>query len=349
MDFEKVREESARRIFEIYPPDRQGRGFICPFCGNGSGNTGDGVTFMKNSYRAHCFKCGFSGDIIAFKAQENNCSYREAAQVLAIILNIADEKDKKFVNKKLLSEGNFSLQKSSRIINLPQIFTQNDVEEQKIDYTKFFLDAEKNLELTDYHLKRELSWETAHKFRLGFVKNWKHPKIENAPESPRLIIPTSDYSYLARDVRQNLNENAKKYSKQKVGAARLFNVDALNSETIFVVEGEFDAMSFYEVGFNAVALGSISNYKKFIEVLLSEKIFPTKIILALDNDKGGRSATRSLKNILDNLGFYNIIAKNIYGEFKDANDALIDNRKKFMDSVKKNAEFAQENFLEKYF
>ena len=85
MDFEKVREESARRIFEIYPPDRQGRGFICPFCGNGSGNTGDGVTFMKNSYRAHCFKCGFSGDIISFKAQENNCSYREAAQVLAII------------------------------------------------------------------------------------------------------------------------------------------------------------------------------------------------------------------------------------------------------------------------
>ena len=350
MNFEKIREECARRIFEIYPPDRQGRGFICPICGNGSGNTGDGVTFIRNSYRVHCFKCGFSGDIILLKSQENNCSYKDAAYALAITLNIADDLVKKYVNKKLLSEENFKLiANSQENVNLPQIFSKNKTKIEEIDYTKFIMEAEKNLQFTDYHLKRGLSWETAHKFKLGFVKNWRHPKIENAPESPRLIIPTSKSSYLARDIRPNLNENAKKYSKQKVGLSKIFNKNALNSEIVFIVEGEFDAMSFSEIGYNAVALGSISNYKKLLDILLKEKFLPTIIILALDNDKGGRSATRILKPILENLGFYNKIAKEIYGNFKDANDALVDNREKFINSVKKNAENAKKSFIDKYF
>lgn len=355
MDFQQVREESARRVFELYPPDRQGRGFICPICGNGSGNTGDGVTFVRDSYRVHCFKCGFSGDLIALKARENNCTYKDAARVLAVLLNIGDDYDKKFVDKKLLAEGNFKLRADSQASNnLPQVFSPPKTAEPELDYMQFFNDAEKNLQFTDYHLKRGLSWETAHHFKLGFIKNWRHPKIQNAPESPRLIIPTSRHSYLARDVRQNLNESAKKYSKQKVGAARIFNTRALNSDLVFIVEGEFDAMSFYEIGFNAVALGSISNYKKFIELVLNKKpstnnFLPTIFILALDNDKGGRSATRILKPILENFGFYNIIARDIYGNFKDANDALVDNREKFSAAVRSNAESARESFVEKYF
>ena len=348
MDFQQVREETARRIFEIYPPDNQGRGFICPLCGNGSGSSGDGVTFIKDSYSVHCFKCGFSGDIIALKSRENNCSYKDAARVLAIILNIADDYDKKYVDKKLLAEGKFNLRADSQNATLPQIFSPNFIEEPKIDYTQFILDAEKNLKLTDYHLKRGLSWETAHKFKLGFVENWRHPKIQNAPESSRLIIPIGNSGYLARDVSPNLSEKQKKFSKQKVGQSNLFNVDALNSEIVFIVEGEFDAMSFYEVGFAAVALGSISNYKKLIENFFYRNKFPTIIILALDNDKGGRSTTRTLKQIFDNLNFYNFIARDIYGNFKDANDALVDNREKFSAAVQKNIDTARKKFL-KYF
>lgn len=349
MDIPQVREEAARRVFELYPPDRQGRGFICPLCGNGMGDTGDGVTFIKDSYYVHCFKCGFSGDLITLKARENNCSYTDAATALAVILGIATEKDIKYTKQKLLQEGTFHLRADSPAGNLPQNFLSNKVEEPKVDYTQFLLDAEKNLELTDYHLRRGLSWETAHKFRLGFVKNWRHPKIPNAPESSRLIIPTSRYGYLARDVSRHLSEKQKKYSKQKVGSSLLFNAGALKSELVFIVEGEFDAMSFYEVGFSAVALGSISNYKKLIDNLLLRNNFPAIIVLALDNDKGGRSTTRTLKQILDNLGFYNFIARDIYGEFKDANDALVDNREKFSSAVQKNAESARKNFFTKYF
>ena len=353
MDFDQIREESARRIFEIYPPDRQGHGFICPICGNGSGRSGDGVTFIRDSFRVHCFKCGFGGDIISLKARENNCSYKDAARALAVVLGIADDYDKRNVDKKLLETGNFNLNENFQQSNTPQIFSQKVNEEPQIDYTQFFADAEKNLELTDYHLKRGLSWETAHKFKLGFVKNWHHPKIQNAPESPRLIIPTSKFSYLARDVRQNLNESAKKYSKQKVGLANIFNLSALNSDLIFIVEGEFDAMSFYEIGFQAVALGSISNYRKLLDEFMTKKpspegFLPTTYILALDNDKAGRATSRILRQIFNDLNFYNLLATNIYGDFKDANDALVDNRKKFSESVKKIAESARESFLIKF-
>lgn len=353
MDFNQIREEASRRIFEIYPPDRQGRGFICPICGNGSGKSGDGVTFIRDSFRVHCFKCGFGGDIISLKARENNCSYKDAARALAVVLNIADDYDKKYVDKKLLPEGNFKLNENAQPSNTPQFFSSSQVEETQVDYTEFILNAEKNLELTDYHIKRGLSWETAHHFKLGFIKNWRHPKITNAPESPRLIIPTSPYSYLARDVRSNLSESAKKYSKQKVGAARIFNVPALDSDLIFIVEGEVDAMSFYEVGFNAVALGSISNYRKLLDILLNKKpsakgFIPTIFILALDNDKAGRATARTLRQIFNDLCLYNFIAQDIYGNFKDANDALVNNREKFSSAVRINAESARENFLGRF-
>ena len=353
MDFEKVREEAAKHIFDFYPPDRQGRGFVCPLCGNGSGDTGDGVTFIKGSYKVKCFKCNFTGDIIALKAQENNCSYNDAARVLAVILGIADDRDKKFVNRKLLNEGKFNFRTGSDKSLLPQkVFEQYD-EDPQFDQVQFFIEAEKNLYLTDYPARRGLSLNTAKHFRLGFVQKWRHPKISGAYESPRLIIPTSRYSYLARDVRQNLSDAEQKYSKQKVGPSAIFNTGVVKSELVFIVEGEFDAMSFFEIGLNALALGSISNYKKLVDLLINTipngQNFPPNIfILALDNDKGGRTTTRTLRQILNGFGLYNIIAKDIYGNFKDANDALVADRKKFFKAAHDVAEFAQKNFLDNF-
>ena len=352
MDFKKVREEAAKHVFDFYPPDRQGRGFICPICSNGSGDTGDGVTFIKGSYRVHCFKCQFTGDIIDLKAHENNCSYIDAARVLAVILGVADDSDKKFVNRRLLNEGKFKIRYNSNESLLPQNFfnQREEDDDPKVDQMKFFIEAEKNLHFTDYPARRGLSSETARNFRLGFVKEWRHPKILNAPASPRLIIPTSRYSYLARDVRKNLTSDEKKYSKQKFGPSAIFNTGALRSELLFVVEGEFDAMSFFEIGLNAIALGSISNYKKLVDLLINTnpngQNFPPNIfILALDNDKGGRTTTRTLRQILNGFGLYNIVAKNIYGNFKDANDALVDNREKFSDAAHAIADDARETFL----
>ena len=349
MNYELVRKEAAKHVFELYPPDKQQRGFICPICGNGSGTSGDGVTFMPNSFAVHCFKCNFSGDLISLKSKEFGCSYVDAARALAVVLDVADRNDSKFADPALVEKMRLRAENGMPLMQLD--VSGNVTKEDAVDQTEFILAAEKNLEQTDYYLRRGLSLATARKFRLGFVPVWQHPKIKNAPDTPRLIIPTGKCSYLARDVRADLDERQKKYSKQKVGPSELFNKAALCSELVFIVEGEFDAMSFYEVGFQALSLGSISNYQKFISYLLHNKFerpLSTIFILALDNDKGGRTTTRTLKMLLDNLGFFNVTAQEIYGKFKDANDALVDDRKTFEEAVQMNADVARKKFLARF-
>lgn len=351
MKIEVVREEAAKRVFELYPPDKQRRGFICPLCGNGTGSSGDGVTFIRNSLNVHCFRCNFTGDLIALKAKEYDCSYLDAARALAVVLGVSERNDKKYTNPALVDKMSLRTYDGAPVLHRDVATSAENSREELIDQTEFLLAAEKNLEQTDYYSRRGLSLATARKFRLGFVPNWQHPKISNAPDTPRLIIPTSKFGYLARDVREDLDERQKKYSKQKVGPSGLFNMASLRSELVFVVEGEFDAMSFYEIGFQALSLGSVSNYKKFIQYILSitlNRPLSTIFILSLDNDKGGRTTTRTLKMILDNFGFFNVIAQDIYGNFKDANDALIDDRKVFEDAVKKNADVARKKFLSRF-
>jgi replicative DNA helicase len=79
-----------------------------------------------------------------------------------------------------------------------------------------------------------------------------------------VIIPTSPNSYLARAVDQNADP---RFKVIKEGRAEIFNKHALKGgELVFIVEGEFDALSVIEAGGQAVALGSTGNKNKFIEL-----------------------------------------------------------------------------------
>lgn len=322
MDYEQVRFHAKKHLFDLYPSDRQEKGIICPLCGNGSGSDGDGVTFIKsdrngnsNSDILHCFRCDFSGDIIKLKAEELNCTYKEAAKIIAEQLGIP------FYN----SPPSYT----RRTFRKMPVHISNPVKVEQVDYTEFFNGATKNLEKTDYYKKRGFSLETCLYFNLGFDFAWSHPKVQNAPKSPRFIIPTSKFSYLARDTRDKIPDYQQKYSKQKVGSSALFNLQALNSDFVFLVEGEFDAISFYEVGYKAIALGSTSNAGKFINYVKAMSTLPKCLILALDNDTAGKETTLIIKKQLDKLSIPNVVANDIYGEHKDANEALVADRTSF--------------------
>ena len=51
--------------------DKSGKGFICPLCGNGTGQNGTGLRSKDNGRHFKCFKCGFYGDIIELIAKDN--------------------------------------------------------------------------------------------------------------------------------------------------------------------------------------------------------------------------------------------------------------------------------------
>lgn len=325
----EVQNVAAEHLHSLFPSDNHGKGIICPICGNGSGKKGDGVTFVKNTRILKCFHCGFSGDVIKLVAENSHCSYIEAAKILAEKFGIAHHND------------SFHLPTEKFQVKQKNFSTEKPIE--KIDFTEFFATAEKNLSLTDYHTKRGFSLATCQHFHFGFDTSWQHPKVPNAPKTPRLIVPTSQFSYLARDTRKNIPERQQKYSKQKVGSVQLFNLDALACDFPFVTEGEFDAVSFYEIGFNAVALGSVSNINKFVQHLKILINKPKCIIAALDNDDAGKEGNKKLKFELENIGVHVFIADDIYGKYKDANDALIFDRETFVKNAKSVKENAMEN------
>lgn len=178
---------------------------------------------------------------------------------------------------------------------------------------------------TDYFSRRGIPPELVKRFELGYDPAFN--KGTGGAAWQAVIIPTSGGSYVAR----NTDPNAKQKDRyRKVGAAQLLNVDALYraDQPIIITEGELDALSIMAAGGRALALGSTDNYKKLIEQVKQIKgqrrdIPP--LVLALDNDDAGRATTPLLMNGLHELGA-TVYAINLYGENKDANEALLKDR-----------------------
>lgn len=196
------------------------------------------------------------------------------------------------------------------------------------DYMDYYRERMEHIGECDYLAKRGISKETAVRFMLGYDPAWRHPKAPQAvPTTPRLIIPTSKESYLARDTREEMSDQEKERKKMKVGSVRLYNAQALDryeNESVFITEGEIDALSIIEAGGEAVGLGSAGNYKKLVDRVEKKKPTAT-LILALDNDNPGKETASKLKTELDRLGILYIMPS-LYGEAKDANEALINDR-----------------------
>lgn len=203
----------------------------------------------------------------------------------------------------------------------------------------FFKKAAEALSKTDYLERRGISQKTATRFGLGYVESWQHPTLSESmkkiiPPSPRLIIPTGDGSYLARDVRDVIPSEQAKYAKSKVGKVQIFNLKALYQpgELIFLTEGELDALSIIEAGEDAIALGSTSNANNFIAFCSQKHPFKT-ILLALDNDKSGKQAQEIISKSLQELKIA-CTSVDICSPYKDPNEALVEAPEAFLRALR---------------
>lgn len=196
-----------------------------------------------------------------------------------------------------------------------------------------------------YLEKRGISLQTARQWKIGYLGSWTSPtaiahglKPEKANKTPRLIIPTGKNSYIARDTRDDIPQEQQKYRKMKEGSAQFFNGKTLklSSTPVFVVEGEIDALSILEAGCPAVALGSVALVSKLAQqvkkIKESQKDYHPNLLLALDNDKSGRLAQQKLIAMLQRINVeYHPVQ--IARGYKDANEALVNNREQFIEDV----------------
>lgn len=324
---EFIRNNYLKTYVEQITAKSKGGFYICPICGSGTGKNATGA-FKVREKKWHCYSCGEEGDVFDLIGKiEGYSGFTEQFDKAVDIFGINADK---------YTDEN--AENSKTIIQTDRKF------EQETDYTEFFEQANRNLENTDY--RRGISLEVLNRFKVGYVERWKHPKVKSdkVPETPRLIIPTSKSSYLARDTRTNVPKSQKQYTKSKVGHTHIFNVKALAraEKPIFVVEGEIDALSIIEVGGEAVALGSVSMINSFCEILKTSK--PAQpLIIALDNDKAGTEAGGKLEKELQaqRIKFFKF---NPAGRYKDANEALINDREAFTRAVHKAENIETEAF-----
>ena len=344
------RDELKKRINEsadvFFERDGSGQGYICPECGSGSGKNGTGLKLNPKTNRYKCFACGQSNDVVGWIMKLKRIDFNEALKYGADVLGMQDLLEK---------EDNLSSYRKPEKKTPPPAV--KPVEEE-VDYTSYFEECFQQILDTNYH--RGLSNKTLAKFQIGFDPQWRHPsigkqireleaaikveadekakkeiieKIERLKKvsyTPRLIIPTSKYSYLARDTRENIPEWQEKYTKPKVGKVHLFNEKALRSGGIFfAVEGEIDAMSIVEVGGQAVGLGSMSFGSLLIEAIKKIEIKPAAVIISMDNEEKTKKPALELESALKNLGIETIVKNEIFSPYKDANAYLMADRQGF--------------------
>ena len=340
---EAVKERLTEYVESITDHSRKGnkKAYICPLCSSGTGRNATGaftITPEGNSWK--CFACDKGGDTL---------------DLIGYVEGIDD------YNSKLTRAGelfNMTIDVPAREYQNKDKTAQNTDTRNSIhtptsgNYLAFYKQANDNIQATNYPEKRGLSKAILDRFKIGYVENWKHPNApENVTGSPRLIIPVTQTSYLARDTRDNIPDYQKQYAKTKVGGSDIFNgrafIDDLD-KPIFIVEGEIDALSIMEVGGVAVALGSTSNAKK-LAGMVRDKQLERPLILALDNDSKGRKAQAELEALLQAQKTPYTVAMLTEGAIKDPNEMLIKNREVFTARVEdaiKNARDDKEKYLE---
>lgn len=321
--------------------------YNCPFCGSGTGEHGTGAMQTNEDGTAYCHVCGKSYDVIDVYQKTQGIKYHKALQELAerhaIPIPLVTLKNASSCHSDAKSELTPTADKAE-----PQTAAQTQPAptpsfsaEKEPDFTDYYAESQERLAdpaAVAYLAGRGISLETARAAGIGY-----DPQADpaNAPGGagpllhpcPRIIIPTAQDHYVARSIDPATEKRFQKLNPAG-GKAGIFKAAALYAEgsgPVFVCEGPFDALACMEVGAQAVALNSVSNAGKLID-LLRPRPEAVTLALALDNDEAGRKAQEALQEQLDALKV-DYIAAPICGSHKDPAEALQADRAAFTEAV----------------
>lgn len=263
------------------------------------------MSFDKRRNRVHCFSCGADYDIFDLIGMEYG-------------LSTFPEKSEKAMQ--LFGYGG-----KGSVTKQPQ----------REDHMEYIRCCHSRIDQTEYPALRGISDETAARFMLGY-----DPEFRTAGEVWRaVIIPNGAGGYIAR----NTNPDAEEKNRvRKHGSGGLFNARILESarEPVFIVEGEFDAMAITEGGGEALALGSVANWRQLKE--LAAQVRPKwPLLLALDADEAGQHCTQKLSQALEEEKIPFFICELPEG-YKDPGEALQRAPEEFSKFVTRYREIEQE-------
>lgn len=295
--------------------------FICPLCGSGTGKHRTGALRITSTNRVLCFACGGFSD---------GChKTTDTLGALEIILRTDENGAFDYCRGKL--EG---LPPSQD----PRAQPVTRIQRPARDNTTFYEEAHKALFSFpggfEYLQGRGITKDSMIRFNLGFCPSWKHSRAgEGVRPSPRIIIPRTKETYLARRIDTPRNDYERPYIKQVEGTqSDIFNGPDLEKPVCFITEGELDAISLFQVGAPAaVAMGTVENAGTLGTMARPGSVY----ILLLDNDPAGIMAQRSLSRTLKQRRIRALCPDpgKVYTGFKDPNEMLVKDQDFLKDAV----------------
>ena len=274
------------------------------------------MSFYKKGNICNCFACGEKYNIFSLVGMEYNLKGFKEQKEKVIEL---------YKNKELIQDVNATIYSKKNIkVELESAPQQKETKERKhpeLDY--YYLECKKRISETDYLQRRGISIEVQDRYNIGYDPNFKNNTWK------AIIIPTTHYSFTARNTDINSEDRLR-----KVGKSEIFNyweLEQNKKENFYIVEGEIDALSIAEAGKKAIALGSVNNVNLFINKLKND-LPGNKFYLMLDNDEQGIKAQEELYSKMKELNL-NVENTKILGKYKDPNEFLVADRDNFIKAL----------------
>lgn len=297
MDIQRIKENYSDEILRrITEPDKSGRGWVCPLCGAGTGEHGTGLVAVPGKpgyYKCFASGCDFYGDILELLGMmihdkgDTTRQIQEAEKILGVPLFDTRTHDNGYGvgtrrNEKV-PEGkgdNKNMGETNNKKSPSETVTDTERAGRMEQYVQ---DANKRLQTStaglSYLQGRGISLETANRFRLGYTERYA-----DTFQNPCIVIPTGRYSLTVRATNQDTDKIRKSKVSERAG---IFGIDCLktNPSVVYIVEGEFDALSIYEVGSQAIATGGGTGKRAVVEEIKSFPDLKTVFIIIPDNDR----------------------------------------------------------------
>lgn len=292
------------------------------------------MSYDAKRNKVHCFSCGVDWDIFDLVGAVQEITDKK--EVFKLVEAYADFIYKDNGNQNQNENEQYTHMNIHTSVNINKNISSNIKDENINDddgpiIMDYFNKVHKNINKTDYLKKRGLSDKVINQFLIGYEESFTEGTGGKSWKA--VIIPTSPSTYVAR----NTDTEADKRNRvRKHGANLIFNSKIIKypiDDYIFITEGEIDAMSFYEVGYNAVGLGSTSNINKLLSILKVSSKPKKPLFIVLDNDEEGKKKTKELIMELDKMGIDYYYSFDFYEGYKDANEYLVNDRQGFIKSI----------------
>lgn len=243
--------------------------YICPMCKSGEGPNGTGGFSIFNGGNSwHCFSCGRGGDIFNLYQYVNKCDKRTAENAISEMYDGVTPTPIKEEPKK-------------------QVETPEEIEHKLDNWNLNIITGMYDGKGLDYFIGRGFSLDTVKRFNLGY-------------DGRNAIIPCDRHHYIVRGLEGNFKQN-------KPDGAEVQILDATHNDkgTLFICEAWADALSIWQLGYNAISVNSSNNSRKAIPFVKCHNY--DSFVIAYDNDQPGKHGANDMRKLLEEMGKQNYI------------------------------------------